>query len=326
MCGDTGDRHGEALVRHLLGQTALFRGDLDAATVALESCRADGRALARADLEARVDLDLGEVDERRGNAEHARARYEAAAAGFRGIGDRRGEALALVRLGRLGLGHADGGRAHVWLAHGVALAEAAGDRRTLGIGLSVAARAALGAGRPRQAARLLGAAEGVHATLGAAVPTTLRAGEDALRAELRERLGETGLAAALADGRGLAVHRAVAEAQSTGAKLAVAATELGGAVRQMCRRTVSCLENPRFRKNRSPPSFSLNRAFMRDPRARRGRARRTGAGCRSPRSPSRRSVPSAWLTRTRVAPTRRARSSWVRRSSIRTPPPGAGVP
>jgi non-specific serine/threonine protein kinase len=177
----------------------------------------EGLALARAiDYRlflARILQDLGRIAR---EVDHglagARRLYEEALALSRESGDPRNTALALCGLAETALDQEDVSVARASLAEAIALARATADRYLLATPLAAVARLTAEAGRPAEAARLLGAAEGARAGIHAAFSPGEQRLQAAVLEDLRAAHGETSLAAARAAGRELSLDQAATEA------------------------------------------------------------------------------------------------------------------
>ena len=143
----------------------------------------------------------------------ARALYEQALAIYRQAGDQEGVSVALGNLGAVAWEEGD-------LADGAAPATAKPSRSIRSWGTrtvsqssldGLAAVAAKG-GAWERAARLAGAAEALRDAIGFELEPADRAFRERYLAEVRERLGEAGLEAALAEGRALTLEQAVRKA------------------------------------------------------------------------------------------------------------------
>src|SRR5262249_4480379 len=136
--------------------------------------------------------------------------------GFQAFGDLRFIAIASLELGYAEL-FAVGGdleRAGRLLRDGLRGLLAVGDRVFMIAGLLSFAEAEAQLGRPAEAARLLGALGALRDAHGAQISPAQREAEARLASKIRARLGETVLAAALAEGRLLNVEQAIAETLS----------------------------------------------------------------------------------------------------------------
>ena len=120
-------------------------------------------------------------------------------------------AVALHGLGLVAQARGDGPQALALLRQSLVLCQQLGERLAVvecleGLALVLAE------GQPRQAGRLLGAATGLRAGMGAPLPLSARETYDRLLADLRARLGEATFLAAWDTGQGLSLAQVIAEA------------------------------------------------------------------------------------------------------------------
>ena len=120
--------------------------------------------------------------------------------GFRRIGDRRCVGRCLLGLGRAAAADGDYGRARRHLTECALVADAVGDPLALAAALRIVARCDRSAGRSRQAATVLGAADAAAERVDLARRRALPEDGD-LRSELEHELQAAGLTSALAAGR-----------------------------------------------------------------------------------------------------------------------------
>jgi hypothetical protein len=152
---------------------------------------------------------LGTIAMRRGRPDEAEPLLEESLSLSRELGSRRVAVYALAGLGDVALERGDDARAAA--LHGEALSECVdlGDMEGIATGFEGLARAAAGSGLGRRAMRLAGAAAALRERLKVALPASeRRAIEDTLSA-VRQALGREAADRALADGRAMALDRAV---------------------------------------------------------------------------------------------------------------------
>ena len=246
------DRRAVAVALISLGNVACQQGDYAASQSHYEEALTATRAIGNREWEAANLQNLGDVLWLQGESEKAGALYEQSLALRRELGDRRGVAASLGNLGNVASHHGDFAGARRLHEEALAMNRASGDRQweaislgnlgdldrtegecdsaclrhrealairadlndRWGIAQSIAclAQAACAAGRSRWAARLFGAAEAQREAIGAAIAPIEQQEYDRLVARAREDLGEEAFAALWAEGRGLTVEGAVAEA------------------------------------------------------------------------------------------------------------------
>jgi predicted ATPase/serine/threonine protein kinase len=208
LATEAGDETNIVVLSTELGQLSLQRGDLETARALFEKCRAIAGA-AGAEFLVPIALNsLGEIARVEGAWAEARRFYEEAEALARQAGDRYGVTVALANLGALAYERGDPRAASASYREALAAARALGD--TVGVSLSLDGLGAVAERRGdwERAARLAGAAEAMRATIGYELEHTDRAFRDNYLSVVRERLGETALEAALAEGRAMTLEQA----------------------------------------------------------------------------------------------------------------------
>jgi non-specific serine/threonine protein kinase len=216
---ELGDQFGMAVALEILGHVAHLRGELDAAdarlAAALAAVHAVGDAVPTAPALATVVLDqLAAVAIDRGDAARVEQLAEEALRRQRELGYAWG---AIISLGALGIAADAGGdhaRAEERYREALAPAWAYGDWRLISWMLDSLAIAAVGLGRPAQAARLFGVVEALDAAHGIPYFTSIAGPRERAEAAARAALGEVAFAAAWAAGRALPLAQAVAEAMA----------------------------------------------------------------------------------------------------------------
>ena len=200
-----------------LAELALRRGDTTRAQQLHEESLALRRGLGDTRLIANSLLSLARVRLAEGDSERARQLFEGGLARAREIGDTWSASVALAGLGRLALRHAEPEAAADCFREALGLASARADKRAVADCLQGLAGVRDVEGSAGDAARLLGAADGLLDEIGA----TRTPGEDALDADLRPRLrsalGED-FEHEVDTGRGLALAEAVTFALGSAAR------------------------------------------------------------------------------------------------------------
>ena len=130
----------------------------------------------------------------------------------RALGDTRGVARSLYNLGEVVYTLGDVGEAHALMAEALALLQSLGSRDGVILGIEGIAYAVAAEGRPRQAARLRGAASALRARLHDPIRPNQRAEYGQVVAALRETLGVEMFEAAWAEGAALSFDEAIAAA------------------------------------------------------------------------------------------------------------------
>ncbi|MGD9891360.1 MAG: LuxR C-terminal-related transcriptional regulator [Dehalococcoidia bacterium] len=154
---------------------------------------------------------LGSVASNQEDYGRATACFEESLSRFQVLGDRRFIAIASLEFGHAALAVAGGDldRARRLLRDGLRGLLAVGDRAFMIAGLLTLAVAEARLDRPALAARLLGALSALRDAHGARITPVQREAEARLLDMLRPRLGNTVLAAALAEGQLLTVEQAI---------------------------------------------------------------------------------------------------------------------
>jgi hypothetical protein len=158
---------------------------------------------------------LGFATALQGDLDRAAAYHAEALALARAQGDRWGMSLALANLADLARTRGETAQAGALGREALALDWGRRDHRKCAEDVEILARTAGAAGQGVHAARLLGAAAAVHATVGAPQPPVERVDTEAAVALARAVLGDETWAAAFAAGQALSLEEAVAEALRT---------------------------------------------------------------------------------------------------------------
>jgi predicted ATPase/DNA-binding CsgD family transcriptional regulator len=208
-----GDRRAVVWTLYSLGSAAGQLGDQSRARSFHEEAVALGREVGNRPFMARSLWALsGIARDYDHDLEGARRLGEEALALSREAADPRPTAQALCGLAQTALAERDAAAARAYLAEAIEITRTTGDRLLLAYPLAPVARLAAAAGRPVAAARLLGAAEGARAGIGAAFNRTEQRSHAALLDDLRAALGDAPFAAARAAGRELSLDQAADEA------------------------------------------------------------------------------------------------------------------
>ncbi len=205
---ELGDSVGTAGALAVLGLVARGEGDTDRATELLTESLRQVRALGDQVRTSLVLLNLGLVLRDRGDYERARALFEESLAMFQTLGDRWGIAFSQSNLGIAAWNQNDYPRAAELFRQSLILRKDLGDKRGIGtslVGLAVALRQS----QPQRAAVLFGAAEALREEITVPVPPFLRDQYDALVSELKGMLPADSFESAWAEGRGMALERAI---------------------------------------------------------------------------------------------------------------------
>jgi predicted ATPase/transcriptional regulator with XRE-family HTH domain len=207
-----GDRHEIASLLTRLGENALYQGDEGAARTLLERGLALYQELGD-DLGAGWSLrGLGHVAWATGDPAEACRLFEAALARHRAAGyGNDAVARSLHDLGGLALDAGDLATARARCTESLLLAEEAGSRATILLGLGDFAALAGARGEPARALRLAGAAAALRTVVDVALTPLERATAERAEQAARQALGDAA-AAAFAEGRAMPLEHAIADA------------------------------------------------------------------------------------------------------------------
>jgi predicted ATPase/pimeloyl-ACP methyl ester carboxylesterase/DNA-binding CsgD family transcriptional regulator len=220
-----GDRAAAAAALRNLGRMAIDRGEFGAAHRFLDESLGIERLLDSAFGTAWSLNYLGLLAHFEGDNAAGRALLEQSLPLLRAVDDRWGTAVALYYLGRVASDQADTATAAARWIESLGICRAQGYLWCVPYLLEGVAVLAVVHGRPVESARLAGAAQALHDTIGAPLPPVWRADLDRRLAPARRALGKVAFAAAWGEGRALSVDEAVAEASQ-----AAAAAESAGRV------------------------------------------------------------------------------------------------
>ncbi len=216
LFGALGDSAGAGDAHLYLGDIASYRGDDDAAGVhygaarsAYESSLAVLRQRGAAWALARTLNHLGEIARTSDDYAAARAFYEESLALRRALADQRGMAVSLLNLGHVALRQGDVGAAAACFGDSLIGSQQLGDKRGVADCLAGMGGVMGAAGRPAQAARLMGAAETLYGDSVARLEYADRIEHDRIVASIRAQLDEQTFSRAWAEGRAMTQEHAV---------------------------------------------------------------------------------------------------------------------
>ena len=218
------DRWGIVTASCSLGKTILnLRADLSQARSLLEESLAGAAELEDAWCIARAANILGDLARGQGDYDGAAALFDEALPLFRRLGQSLHVPLVLHNLGQVAAlrGDARGGTAYV--AEGLELLKDLGDRRGQGFCLAGLATMAALLRQPERAARLFGAADGLHAAAGVTMEWPDFDVYERQRAATRAQLGTAEFAVAYDAGAVLAPPKAIADGLAFAAEVRSAA-------------------------------------------------------------------------------------------------------
>lgn len=163
---------------------------------------AHGIAVRNGETHERLHAELhrARLGRRRGSYEESAAAFQELLPSLRRIGDHRCAARCLAELGLIALQREDPAAAREYLLAGVAAADRVKDPLVFALNMRLLAQAEFTAGRPTQAARLLGAAQSAADRL----DPTRRGGlpaDEAIRERITEAIGVDGFESAFDQGR-----------------------------------------------------------------------------------------------------------------------------
>jgi predicted ATPase len=201
-----------ALATALLGQgtVAVCRGDGETARSSLTESAVLAESIGDPWLSAPPLFFLAHLALREGDPAGARAHAERASIRHLEAGDRMNAGHTQELLGRIALQQGDAARAAAHFVESLALAREVGGGRMLVRALDGVAGLAHRRGRPASAARLLGAAGALRASLGSMRSLLPLFVDGDLPDTVRRALGEDAFAAAYEEGRALSLDAAVA--------------------------------------------------------------------------------------------------------------------
>ncbi|MFF6811581.1 hypothetical protein ACFZAG_17050 [Streptomyces sp. NPDC012403] len=186
-----------------LGRITLLTGDDVRATELHERARRLAVEQSHRTAEQFAENGLALGARRRGDLDAAEALLRPWLDWNRRFGVDAGAALVLAQLGYVAEQRGDARRAGELHRDGFAAARRSGDPRAVALALEGLAGARAAAGRPEEAASLLGTAAAVRDAVGAPLPPAERADVDRAAERAREALGGPGFTAAFARGRTL---------------------------------------------------------------------------------------------------------------------------
>jgi len=221
----------EALV--YLGQV-LASLDYGASQHHVEEALSIAQRLGDKRITALALLTLGTIAYQQGDRPRMRSLVEQSRALARELQEKRLIGRAQLSLAAMALEERDYRAAQALVAEALALGHELGDPLQIAWSFSSFASIAAAHGQPQLAARLLGAAEIQHATIGSSHPLSsmrsLFSPYHWILAETRDQLGEAAFAAAVAAGRALTLEQAIAASRTLTLERAIAAPEDAAAV------------------------------------------------------------------------------------------------
>ncbi|GGV16163.1 SARP family transcriptional regulator [Actinomadura cremea] len=179
-----------------LGRIALLTGDLDAADEHHRRALRIAAAQSNRVAEHFAEVGLALAARRRGDLDRAEAHLAGWVEWARKIDGEPGLPLVLAELGFVAELRGDAERALALHRDGLASARRIGDPRAVALALEGVAGARARAGRPAEAARLLGEAAALRASVGAPLPDAERGDVERVAAAARAALGEAAFTAA----------------------------------------------------------------------------------------------------------------------------------
>jgi non-specific serine/threonine protein kinase len=209
IAGEAGDERQIAWSSHGLGILAMQQGDLAVSRAYFEKSLASGKEVEDDLLIAHAFNCLGEVARLESRWTDAHTLYEQAVAVNRGSGYQDGLGVVLCNLGSVLYEVGDLRKARACYGEALAISQALGNKGATAWSLDGLGAVAAMEGASARAARLAGAAEALREAIGYELDPADRAFRDRYLQEVRERLGEAGLEAALGDGRALTSEQAV---------------------------------------------------------------------------------------------------------------------
>lgn len=211
---ELGDKERIAQVLHNLGYVAQEEGDAGRAVSLLKESVALFRELENKPGIAWSLNTLGELARSQIDYPHAAALYEESLTMFRELGDQKRIALLIHNLGYVAQYQRDYGRAGALFEESLALYRETADKKGIAGCLAGLAGVAGAQGRLELAARLFGAAEGLHANIGGHIHYADRAEYDRSVAAVRARLEEEAFRSAWTEGRVMAWEQVIEDALS----------------------------------------------------------------------------------------------------------------
>ncbi len=205
-----GDTWGRAWALTSASLVAFWRGEATAMRSLAEEAERLFRALGDRRMLAEPLLLLGDLEVQQGNAAAARARLEAVLAIAHELDDRYLAALALSTLGNAALLAHNTAAARRLFRESLRLYREVGSHYAIGLTLQGWAWVCYLEGQAAEAARLLGAAEGVRHAYGVPEFTLFQTDSEERSAAVRAALGEEAFAAAWATGRALSLDEVFA--------------------------------------------------------------------------------------------------------------------
>jgi predicted ATPase/class 3 adenylate cyclase len=205
---EIGDKRGSAWAISDLGHVAFYQGDLECASTRYAETLALSRELGDTFNSAWALNHLGCVALRQGDLDKAHSLLMESLSLFRTMRHTAAIATVLNHLGGVALRQGDLDKAHSLLMESLALFQGLGQKRNIALCLASMARVAIMERQPAQAARLLGAVEGLLTDIGAILPPADRADYDRDAVAVRAQLDPATFASAWEAGRAMPLEQA----------------------------------------------------------------------------------------------------------------------
>jgi predicted ATPase/DNA-binding SARP family transcriptional activator len=223
LCSTLGEPNHIPLVLNLLGSVSIEEGDLEQAAAHYRSALATAKIVGNQRLTGLSLYNLGRVALHWGEVEQATAFLEDCVALFREVGDPRRLSYSLLVLARAIGDRVDLDEELALYREGLEIGGAVGARHNIMDGLAGLAGLALAKGRPRCAARLLGAAEAQRDITGVPGFRAVRAALEDTAQAVRACLDEETFSAVFAEGRKLTTSEAIECAKETASLISACA-------------------------------------------------------------------------------------------------------
>jgi tetratricopeptide (TPR) repeat protein len=195
------DRWGIASLLTELGYTAVRQDDYDGARRLLEEALTMSRAAGDKRYIAFATASLAEVIWYMGDPIRARRLYVESLEQYRGLGDRVGEVSAIRNLGHIAHREGNEREASGFYRQSLRLSQDLDSDQQVAVALGAVAGLIGALGKPKQAARLLGASDTLLETSGGLLPPTDRIQRKYTYETLRSILGEASLSAEMSNGK-----------------------------------------------------------------------------------------------------------------------------
>jgi predicted ATPase len=209
-----------SIALNLLGCVFWDRGLLAEARQRFEDALVIARSLPNADdLTPLILGNFGLLAQQQGHYREAREAHEAGLAALRNVGLTYSHAVITGNLAHLAWEEGDHPRSASLTLESLNFGQTVRNSYNVATSLELAARHVLAAGRLREAARLLGAAEALRRRAGIPIDIQLAAAHQTLLAHVRDLLGETAWTQARVEGESLSLDQAISEAKDVMAEV-----------------------------------------------------------------------------------------------------------